>query len=1530
MNKLITLTATLTATVVLTACEQVEDETFSPRVTGAVIDGPVAGARIYVKDCFDSTSDIVSTESLSADDGRFEVTLNDDLIGGLYCAHAVGGEYLNTATGDIQVLEAGALMTTPFYYHEGQDTNIAITPFTTLMTNMIEGDLGQGGTVHTAFEFAYNFVSDSLGGIDPIATIPITRSIYSDGALPSVSDETAHASAQYSIYLAALESYAESINRATMATDGGGDSQPSAHTALSIINMLTQDYSDGAFDGMMSLSGQQVSLQVGGNPESFDAASVWLGLANGVRNIDLSTVGIDTSTSDQLDLASISSDLLAFEPGIFVTGSAMDRLNEQSMAIPVELNAIPNVVSGELIIDPSPNRFPNATTVEIWLGSNQISFPGDTSTIIVDTSDYSDGEHQITYLVTHADGSISTIYDTFTINNSTPFIATTGLTTNLEDDLVVELETNGHAIASVYLNNEQLNLDAEGQVSIPSSAILSAGDSELVVTDSNGEEYRIPLQISSDTTSPDVQFDFGIAPYLTNDGSISSISLDDITPEDGSLIVKNPHPSIAGIWPTYTLLETLSVPYLQADWIEEGLSVVIESSVDGTPYQFSSTLPGNSELLSYALPIIPDTFGPNWVNYFDAGATNLSISFTDRAGNTTSTSLSFNSSLDAEIIEIKSDVINGEVNIYDYVNGNYALVGVCTTNEQGFCRTISETASDTTTQSESFLYVEIVSGTHIDPYTGEETEIVSVESSDSPAAFENGPLRAITPREGVAYTPHAGQTASHGIIVDPSSTLFTSLVLSNDDYSGALANDSIAAARQIANTSTIEESPIGTGEALEAATETFETTFGFNPVESTIADLTDSSVSTLSNDIERSLLNGSISQLADNLNASNTGSMPINVLSVTDQLAEDLADGSIDGMDGNGRPIAPISGGFSQPQEITSELVSALVEFSNSNANQTSISDNDLFSHAQTVSTSVQSNLRQSEDPAQPLDPINYSQDLITLNFDPNLGITGEGVIRANISDVLEYDSLTVDINGTQLPATVENGILEVDLGNEIQNLPSGAYELTIALEIPNSDAPVLVVNNLVIDTDNPEFTVEYSDASFWNGQEVTEASLESLDTTSRSLIYSSLTNLRAQEKSVKNVNEKGIPNIAFYASDNFGVNRVYYRYTVEGQEYSQDLLYENQRYVLPLDLNYLVRDGFLLPNTTSSSLEVVVEDNAGNTSSISWSYEALSHTIIDSYNTVDIALDGIDFYNRHLMDNRNRTATQFQFTNTSPSAFYIALSDNSTHTAFETFDTAIRVNRAYIETAYRLRKRSALSTDCEPEWREWENVSRLYNYGISGGRLFTAWDPINATSSRSRDVHDVYADDGIFPAWQNLDPGTTYRSGGRNYDFVTDTDDLSTAGYWGCSGENYAQYQNAQIYHSIEGYPRNETGTEALTFEFGTVDLVVYDNTAGARLDLVDGLYEIPAGHSITVSKIVDLPDMRIYNHWDVADLDTFRSYEMHRLDSYLVWEIRRPINVELRVTPQGRSFYQSLGSDLTIYTIARPENLAENIQQN
>jgi hypothetical protein len=104
-------------------------------------------------------------------------------------------------------------------------------------------------------------------------------------------------------------------------------------------------------------------------------------------------------------------------------------------------------------------------------------------------------------------------------------------------------------------------------------------------------------------------------------------------------------------------------------------------------------------------------------------------------------------------------------------------------------------------------------------------------------------------------------------------------------------------------------------------------------------------------------------------------------------------------------------------------------------------------------------------------------------------------------------------------------------------------------------------------------------------------------------------------------------------------------------------------------------------------------------------------------------------------------------------------------------------------------------------------------------------------------------------------------------------------------------QQRQVYAYESLAGFPVNQGSTFTESAAFKTTAFEVYDEDAGAAIAPSDGWYRIPAGHAVTVRKIVTTPVLNVYDDTDVADRDAFSSYTPRRYDLRIAWTVQRAL---------------------------------------
>jgi len=71
-------------------------------------------------------------------------------------------------------------------------------------------------------------------------------------------------------------------------------------------------------------------------------------------------------------------------------------------------------------------------------------------------------------------------------------------------------------------------------------------------------------------------------------------------------------------------------------------------------------------------------------------------------------------------------------------------------------------------------------------------------------------------------------------------------------------------------------------------------------------------------------------------------------------------------------------------------------------------------------------------------------------------------------------------------------------------------------------------------------------------------------------------------------------------------------------------------------------------------------------------------------------------------------------------------------------------------------------------------------------------------------------------------------------------------------------------------------------------------DNDTGLAIVPIDDWYQIPAGHSVTITKWVTTPELTFYND-DVSDISGFSSYVPNWQDSSITWEVNRSLAISV-----------------------------------
>jgi len=405
------------------------------------------------------------------------------------------------------------------------------------------------------------------------------------------------------------------------------------------------------------------------------------------------------------------------------------------------------------------------------------------------------------------------------------------------------------------------------------------------------------------------------------------------------------------------------------------------------------------------------------------------------------------------------------------------------------------------------------------------------------------------------------------------------------------------------------------------------------------------------------------------------------------------------------------------------------------------------------------------------------------------------------------------------------------------------------------------------------------------------------------------------------------IPYIAFTVEDS-NVNGVYtppadlvvrQQYTLSNKVLSswQTIVPANNSllgdfYVVPLATEALHPNWYLSTPDELHLIEIQIEDNAGNIRNFTFSFKAdfiVPEPVITAQDIGQQTFTNTSFANRSQLHNANIATTAYTFTNDTGKSFLISLSENATHSVINTVEEAIREHqvRLKISTEWQARFYNLIPTlvpqggistyllRCELE-SDWQFISSIRNYSGTnyviqtipsptyGSAQVTASDQLPADPSPSSWA--AYQFDSNYKTFGTLTGFADYAPTNRDaYAYIDSIPICSENG-------NYFQQRSVYTYESLSGYPKNNYSsfTESATFSSSTF---LVEDSLGNIITPTNGWYQIPAGETVTIKKIVKTPTIAVYDDTDVADPTTFSSYTTRQYDKTITWTVDSAITI-------------------------------------
>ncbi len=378
--------------------------------------------------------------------------------------------------------------------------------------------------------------------------------------------------------------------------------------------------------------------------------------------------------------------------------------------------------------------------------------------------------------------------------------------------------------------------------------------------------------------------------------------------------------------------------------------------------------------------------------------------------------------------------------------------------------------------------------------------------------------------------------------------------------------------------------------------------------------------------------------------------------------------------------------------------------------------------------------------------------------------------------------------------------------------------------------------------------------------------------------------------------------------------------------------------YILPITTEYLGSDWFITSTTDNHVVTVKVTDNVGHSTLISYKmqFDVLLYNV-----TATGSSDGASVINKPFTSRStifgNSVSSVATISNGSDNPIYMDFSTTDNHSIEQVYETAIRVNRMATISTEHWRARYINAYNSTSSWIDINSIDKWNG---------SDWDVIEAPVITS-DFTNVYQD--VVPVqpdtdWADnsdmichegsgySDPSWSWSEGGTQ---ETTFADYRFDSHYACVSvhtyfiqnpalldewvvhrnmEKYTTYEN--IYES--GFPRNNLNSTTLNHTISDSTSTVFSVTNNAEITNQGGYYIIPAGVTVEIRKNITLPLLPDYNDTEVANIDTFSSYDPKDLDKTITWTLDESIDIKLYAAIGASALRQTSGS-INTYTIAR-----------
>jgi len=604
-------------------------------IQGNVVDGILVGSRVNIYGFESGTRSILLGTAITNEQGGYAIELqtSDQPV----LIEISGGTYLEDASGSAVTLADGQVLRAVTHYKSGKPLDAMVTPLTHLAVGLAEYNINNGVPVDQAIREA-NTDINRFFAIDTGTTPPLAI-VDENNTLAELND-----TALYGFYLAGLSNW-------TLWASDKNDAPHSIYSSIALTQILYNDIrSDGVFNGvgdnregtaLMPLAFGRVALDE--NTFRIAFSLHMLAIANSDEN--KTNLGIDKLLTPAQQIAAQTGALLGTSDPV--------NIDEQIPEVTITQSA-DKYRSGLFSFEITIGGLLGAERIRIFIDGDLATTLTDTTNTlaIIDTTDYTDGEHEIRVIATDALSNEASNTFIIQFDNTAPVVnVSSPPASSLATALITgTYSDNASGVQAITVQGQAATLFTDGTWN--ATVKLESGENiiPISVIDQVGKRLDTQTILHLDLIAPVITSTgmHSLARFSNGDGSYSEAVLQNIN-DTLPLYFETNAVDLNGVFIDRLELNNNAIPYFAFSITDEmgpdaitapqDIRVRIQYERSGeiiNPWRTVTAI--NDE---YLIPLVSEMLALNWHQAAPADEHVIRVEVSDAAGNLSNLSFLF-------------------------------------------------------------------------------------------------------------------------------------------------------------------------------------------------------------------------------------------------------------------------------------------------------------------------------------------------------------------------------------------------------------------------------------------------------------------------------------------------------------------------------------------------------------------------------------------------------------------------------------------------------------------------------------------------------------------------------------------------------------------------------------------------------------------------------------------------------------------------------------------------------------------------